>query len=131
MGIPSGALAAIQLNFAKKERSPVINRVVQGEALTKLLPALPIIGYVAHVVSYGCLYRTLAGPVFGARVGTYNKTFTTPTLFATSVADEAEKVSLYDRWPAEGVQCKIMVYHAIDGAFEGSAENSTEYVVQD
>ena len=115
--------------LAKPERRPVINRVVQGEELTKMLPALPLIGYVAHVVSHGCLYRPIDGPVFGARVATYNKTFTTPTLFATSVADEAEKVSLYARWPTDGIQCKIMVYHAIDGAFEGSSENSSEYVV--
>ena len=115
--------------ITKPDRRPVINRIVQGEELSKLLPALPVIGYVAHVVTHGSLYKPIDGPVFGARVATYNKTFTAPTLFATSVADEAEKVSLYARWPADGVRCKIMVYHAIDGAFEGSSENSSEYVV--
>ena len=94
-----------------------------------MLPALPLIGYVAHVVSHGCLHRRLDGPVFGDCVATYNKIFETPTLFATSVADEAEKVKMYAHWPTEGLPCKIMVYHTVDGAFEGSTENSTEYIV--
>ena len=66
------------------------------------------------------------GPVFGACVEKYTKTFVTPTLFATSVTDEAEKVDMSSHWPANGLECKVMVYHAIDGAFEGSTENSTE-----
>ena len=95
-----------------------------------MLPALPLIGYVAHVVSNGCLHRRLDGPVFGGCVATYTKTFATPTLFATSVADEAEKVSLYDRWPAEGVQCKIMVYHAIDGALKAVLKTAPSMLSQ-
>ena len=59
--------------LTKPNRRPVINRIVQGEELTKMLPALPVIGYVAHVVTHGSLYKPIDGPVFGARVATYNK----------------------------------------------------------
>ena len=47
-----------------------LNRILVGNQLTRLL-SLPLVGYVAQLVTAGCRYRSLEGAVFGDRVGTY------------------------------------------------------------
>jgi len=48
--------------------SKMVNKIITGSCLASML-SLPLVGYVAQIVSGGTPYRSLEGPVFGERVG--------------------------------------------------------------
>ena len=52
--------------LSKKKSLHMTGRLLSGSILARML-SLPMIGYVAHLITTWTAYRELSGPVFGSR----------------------------------------------------------------
>jgi len=102
-----------------------------GNQLTKLF-ALPLIGYVAQLVSTGCKYKSLEGDLFGDRVGTY----TAPTILGPwrtlsgiplppgkSIGGDPVLLNGTASNDERKEPWHLVLYKSVPGAFEGSTED--------
>ena len=108
-----------------------LNQILTGNQLTKLF-ALPLIGYVAQLVSTGSKYSSLEGNIFGDRVGIY----TAPTVLGpwrtiTGLSLPPGRASGGDPILMNNTAAKdereepwrLVLYKSVPGAFEGSTED--------
>eukprot|EP00973_Karenia_brevis_P032962 4549720-Karenia_brevis.AAC.1 len=61
-----------------------------------------MVGYAAQVVSSGCNYRNLEGPVFGTRVGIYYSTNLDGPSWNENVSETSTTYSVLPRARASG-----------------------------
>ena len=74
-----------------------MNKLVVGKKLSSTL-SVPLIGYVAQIISCGLSYHSLEGPVFGTRIGVYhNTTATTESGFVPLTQDQDDKEKREER----------------------------------
>ena len=107
-----------------------LNQILTGNQLTKLL-TVPLVGYVAQLVSAGTKYASLEGNVFGQCVGTLvSSNICGPwqnekgTLIPTGSPEGTNIVGLNASRTAESQDksWRMIVYKTVPGAFEGSTE---------
>ena len=101
-----------------------------GSKLTKLL-ALPLVGYVAQLVSQGVKYKSLEGDVFGDCVGTFvSPTVTGPwrnesgMVLPPGFSGGGDPVLLTVPGAKDDRDepWRLVLYKTVPGAFEGSSE---------
>ena len=113
-----------------------LNRILVGNQLTRLL-SLPLVGYVAQLVTAGCRYQSLEGDVFGDRVGTYvGPTVVGPwrTESGMSLSPGQSGVGDPILLNAPGAKdereepWRLILYKTVPGAFENSTEESPDNI---
>ena len=113
-----------------------MNQILTGNQLTRLL-AVPLIGYVAQLVSTGITYTSLEGDVFGDCDGT----LVSPTTAGPWRNEQGELIPAgspagndvigLNRSGAEDTReepWRLIVYKTVPCAFEGSTEDDERHV---